>query len=222
MRSFFITGTDTGVGKTTITLGMLKKLNAMGNSTVAMKPIASGCRVKNWKLVNDDALALQQQASIFLDYDSVNPFAYEAAIAPHIAAEKSGSILNKKIVMQAITHFLTTNDHVDVALIEGAGGWQLPLNDMDFLSEVIVSLQIPAILVVGMKLGCLNHAVLTAQAISQAGSPFAGWIANCVEPNMPTLAENIAYLRRRFTAPCLGIIPFGAPVEEHLDLSLLM
>lgn len=206
-KSIFITGTDTAVGKTTVSLFLLKKLKQLGYTTFAMKPIASGCTMnKNNDLINDDALALQAAASILKPYSLVNPIALKEPIAPHLAAKLMGKALSIDLVTKAITSCLAAE--ADINLIEGVGGWSVPLNETELFSEVICHLKIPIILVVAIKLGCLNHAILTYHTIRQMKVPILGWVANCIEREMLARNENIETLRQWIAAPCLGIIPF--------------
>lgn len=199
--NIFITGTDTGVGKTYISTRLLKHYNEQGLKTIGLKPVASGCELLNGKLYNDDALALQQAASIKLDYDWVNPFAFEPPIAPHIAAMQE----NKSITIASLSEKLAPalNTPADVRIIEGAGGWLLPLNERETMADFVAQENFAVILVVGMRLGCLNHALLTAHAMQAANINCLGWIANCIDPNMPYLQENIATLKQRLAIPCI-------------------
>lgn len=190
--TFFITGTDTNVGKTYACKHLLQQAAKNQRSSVAMKPIASGCDAQGF---NEDALILQKAASIHLPYAQINPIKFRAPIAPHIAAQLEHYPLTKKNVSNHIEAFLQSQNTINLRLIEGAGGWHLPLNETELLSEVISDLKIPVILVVQMKLGCLNHALLTVESIQKTQAPFHGWIANCIPPEMPYLKENITYLQ---------------------------
>ncbi len=206
-HTIFITGTDTDVGKTFIAVKILQSLNAAGYSTFALKPIASGASYNDTnELINDDAKRLLKASSTKMPYHKLNPICYEPAIAPHIAAIKANQILSKIQLVNLIqSHCLT---HVDVNIIEGVGGWSVPLNDHECFSDVIQQLQIPVILVIALKLGCLNHAILTQQAIQNANIPMIGWIANCCDPSMLALDENIETLQQWMNSSCLGVIPF--------------
>ncbi len=203
-KTYFITGTDTGVGKTYIACALLKAFAKAGKTTMALKPIAAGCEASEQGLCNDDALALQQAASVQLPYELVNPFALTAATAPHIAASLEGRRLTLDRVVGLCRGTLMTP--ADVCLIEGAGGWRVPLNERESLSQLPVVLQTPVILVVAIRLGCLNHALLTAEAIIRDGLALVGWVANCLEPDMPNLDANIETLHRLIPAPCLGVV----------------
>ena len=201
----FIAGTDTDVGKTAVATGLLWAANNAGLRTAAIKPIAAGCEDSGAGLHNDDALQLQAAASHKLPYQQVNPVALEAAIAPHIAAQEVGKILSASRLVGYCRG--VTLLPVDIALIEGAGGWRVPLNSRETLADVARELRCPVVIVVGMRLGCLNHALLTAEAIRRDGLKIAGWVANVINPDMPRLDENIATLKDLINEPCLGVVP---------------
>ncbi|MFT6791334.1 MAG: dethiobiotin synthetase [Cellvibrionaceae bacterium] len=205
-KSFFVTGTDTGIGKTLVSTGLLFKARQQGLSTAALKPVAAGCERTAEGLRNDDALALLAQTTAELSYEKINPVALEAPIAPHIAAAESGR--NLEIASMTRQSQLVLQQRYDLTLIEGAGGWQVPINAEETLADLAVSLELPVILVVGLRLGCINHALLTAQAIRSSGAPLAAWVANQVDPEMSRVEENIATLAHRLAAPYLGHIPF--------------
>ncbi|QVM91052.1 dethiobiotin synthase [Pseudomonas entomophila] len=223
-QAYFIAGTDTDVGKTTIAAGLLRAARQQGLSTLAAKPVASGCAVSGKELRNSDALALIDESSIKLPYEAVNPFAFEPAIAPHVAAREAGVALNVSTLSDAMRHVLAQG--ADFTLIEGAGGWRVPLSDTANLSDLAIALKLPVILVVGVRLGCINHALLSAEAIALDGLQLAGWVANIVDPRTSRLEENLSSLAERLPAPCLGRVPWlkqaGADaVAEHLQLDLL-
>ena len=222
-RGYFITGTDTGVGKTAVTLGLMQVLQARGNIVVAMKPVAAGCELTPAGLRNDDALRLQQQASLELDYAQINPYAFAPAIAPHIAAEQAGVRIDFEKIFNKYNKL---NCMSDCVLVEGAGGWQVPLNDNETLADLALQLDLEVIMVVGIRLGCLNHALLTAAAIAAAGCTLAGWVANQLPPAPECAQENINYLKSRISAPLLGVLPImpvvsASAVAENLSLSAL-
>ena len=222
--AYFITGTDTDVGKTTVAAGLLYAARAAGLSTVAGKPVASGCEITPQGLRNADALALMAESSIKLDYDEVNPVAFEPAIAPHIAAREAGVVLTVHSLLEPMQHILAKQ--ADFTLIEGAGGWRVPLSGQDSLSDLAQALDLPVILVVGVRLGCISHALLTAEAIARDGLQLAGWVANIIGPQTSRLEENLATLAERLPAPCLGRVPklksaSAQSVAEYLQLELL-
>jgi len=222
-RGYFITGTDTGVGKTVVTLGLMQALQDQGKTVVAMKPVASGCEPTAAGLVNADALQLQQQASIDLDYKKVNPYAFEPAIAPHIAAGQAGIQIE---IGNIINIYNELGDISDCVLVEGVGGWQVPLTENETLADLARTLGLDVIMVVGIRLGCLNHALLTAASIAVAGCTLAGWVANQLPPSSEYAQENINYLKSRISAPLLGVLPImpvvsAGAVAENLSLSVL-
>ncbi|HEX9803386.1 MAG TPA: dethiobiotin synthase [Gammaproteobacteria bacterium] len=215
MRSeggFFITGTDTEVGKTRCTLGLMAALQQQGKTVVAMKPVASGCEETPEGLRNDDALLLQAQASLALPYESVNPYAFAPAIAPHLAAAQSGVTIRMETI---VDRFMPMQGLAQVVLVEGVGGWLVPLNEQENVSDLAVVLGLPVILVVGLRLGCINHALLSAESIRAAGLELAGWIANSVTPGMAAPEQNIQAIDQRLGAPLLGHIPYLADLRAE-------
>lgn len=220
-QAYFVTGTDTEIGKTTIAAGLLHAARLAGLSTAAAKPVASGCVSTGEGLRNDDALALLGECSLALAYDEVNPFAFEPAIAPHLAAREAGVELSVARLLPAVRRVLDRG--ADFSLVEGAGGWRVPLAGDESLSDLAVALRLPVILVVGVRLGCINHAVLSAEAIQRDGLALAGWVANIVEPRTSRLEDNLATLAERLPAPCLGRVTrleraTPAAVAAHLSL----
>lgn len=218
-KTVFVAGTDTDVGKTFISVALLRALQAAGKTTLAMKPVAAGTNANGQ---NDDALALMQAMSAQLSYPQVNPVVFAPPIAPHIAAAQAG----KRISAERLVGFargLAMMPH-DIMLIEGAGGWLCPINNKETMADMAQRLTAPVILVVGMRLGCLNHALLSAQAIRAAGLPLAAWVANCVDPDMLHLDENIDALRQRLPAPCLGVVPHceADNAAAYLDITPLL
>lgn len=223
--AYFITGTDTEIGKTTIAAGLLYAARAAGLSTAAAKPVASGCVLTAEGLRNDDALALLAQCSLPLRYDEVNPNAFAPAIAPHLAARDEGMLLEVPALNAAVRAILGKG--ADFTLVEGAGGWRVPLTGAANLSDLARVLELPVILVVGVRLGCINHAVLTAEAILGDGLPLAGWVANIVDPHAARLQDNLDTLSERLPAPCIGQVPHlqsvsPEQVAHYLDLSRMM
>ncbi len=205
-QAYFVTGTDTDAGKTSVAAGLLYAAKQQQLSTLAMKPVASGCAETAHGLRNSDALALMAQSTVQLPYPQMNPYAFAPAIAPHIAAQEAGVELCVTDLHQAAQVVL--QHQADFTLIEGAGGWRVPISATEFLSDLAIALKLPVILVVGIKLGCINHALLTAQAIQSDGLELAGWVANVVDPNCARLAENLASLKQQMPAPCLAEVPY--------------
>jgi len=224
-NAFFVTGTDTGVGKTLISAALLHAANAKGLSTAALKPIAAGCELTPEGLRNDDALMLQAAMNTPLAYEQINPIALAPAIAPHIAAENSQRRFSADRLVGFCRGVLMSR--ADFVIVEGAGGWRVPLNHRETLADLPKALSLPVILVVGMRLGCLNHALLTAEAIRRDGLPIAGWVANQIDPNMPEYEQNIATLERMLPTPCIGDIPFlnnpqATDIQKDLDIDKLL
>ncbi|WP_337840148.1 dethiobiotin synthase [Rheinheimera sp.] len=212
----FVTGTDTDAGKTYCTTALLGGLQQRQLKALGLKPFAAGV---NSQGQNTDALALQQASTVPLSYHEVNPVCLPEAIAPHLAAAHLGQQLSKKQLTDAVAR--VDAYQADLMLIEGAGGWMLPVTADACLSDWVAAQGWPVILVVGMKLGCLNHALLTVNALQQAGVPLLGWIANCIDPDMLCLDENIATLQQRILAPCLAVLPYAATgVSPDLQLQL--
>ena len=223
-QAFFITGTDTDAGKTSVAAGLLCAAKQQGCSTLAMKPVASGCDMSAEGLRNSDALALIAQSTVPLPYTQINPYAFAPAIAPHIAAQEAGVELSVADLYRTAQVIL--QQQADFTLIEGAGGWRVPISNTEFLSDFAIALQLPVILVVGVRLGCINQALLTAEAILRDGLPLAGWVANLVDPHTSRLEDNLATLAERLPAPCLGYVPrlaeaLPAVVSGYLNLDLV-
>ncbi|PIW60382.1 dethiobiotin synthase [Shewanella sp. CG12_big_fil_rev_8_21_14_0_65_47_15] len=228
---FFVTGTDTDSGKTLVTSGLLMAFNResarLGSQwlTLGVKPIASGCEMTPAGLRNSDALQLIACSTLKLSYEQVNPFSFLPAVAPHIAAKNAGINLSPQVIAAQLD--LPAFAAADLCLLEGAGGWRLPLGEGRYLSELVQQLQLPVILIVGMKLGCLNHALLTQEAILADGLQIAGWVANSIDPDMSVFDENLATLKEMMSAPFLGCIPYlSEPTAEnaatYLDIKPLL
>lgn len=204
MKPLFVTGTDTGVGKTRIAIALLAALAERGFSVAGMKPVASGCRATAAGLRNDDALALLAASTVRVKYADVNPYAFAPAIAPHIAAEEAGETIVLSVLEHAYARLAMVAEYV---VIEGAGGWLTPLGPGTTLADFASEIDARVVLVVGLRLGCLNHAMLTARAIRLAGVDLAGWVGNAIDPGFQRLPENVATLRSLIPAPCLGLLP---------------
>lgn len=197
----FITGTDTGVGKTTVACAMLHAYAAAGKTAVGMKPVAAG--LDNGRSADVEALA---RASIVqAPRNLVNPYAFEPAIAPHIAAKLAGVEIDVEVIADA---YAKLSRLAEVVVAEGAGGFLVPVNVRQTMADIAEKLGLPVVLVVGMRLGCLNHALLTRGAINARGLHCAGWVANCITSDMPLLDENVRALEQRLACPLLGVIPF--------------
>jgi len=203
-QGIFVTGTDTEVGKTWATLALLEAWKKLGKRVAGMKPIASGCMEGAEGLRNEDALLIQSQCSERLPYDRINPCAYRPPIAPHIAAGQCGRPVDIDVIMSAYEYLQRRSD---VMVVEGIGGWCVPLSENMTLADMVRVLDLPVLLVVGLRLGCINHALLTAESVLASGCRLAGWIASPVDENYATTDETLATLQQRLTPPCLGILP---------------
>ena len=210
-KGYFITGTDTGVGKTWATVALMRYFKRQGQSVVGMKPVAAGCEWIDGQLKNEDALLLQENASLLLEYSEINPYAFEMPVSPHLAAIDETVQLNE--LVQA---FNKIKNKADVVIVEGAGGWLAPLSDDYDIADLASALQIPVIMVVGIRLGCINHARLTFQAIQASGVECAGWLAMCVDNDMDKQSENISTLKNKIPAPLLGVLPYVK--EKEFDV----
>jgi dethiobiotin synthetase len=210
--AWFITGTDTGVGKTRIAAALCCALAARRISVAAMKPVASGCSVTPEGLRNDDALALLAAMNVRARYSDVNPYAFAPAIAPHIAAQEAGVAIDFDVLDRAFERLRMQSQ---VLIVEGAGGWLAPLDATRGFADLAAHWQMDVILVVGMRLGCLNHALLTAESIERRGLRLRAWVANTIDPQIERLKENISSLQSRLAAPCVGYFSFEpqAPLE---------
>lgn len=205
---WFITGTDTGVGKTRIACLLIEALAREGQRAIGMKPVASGCRETAAGLRSEDAERLQAASGVAVDYAEVNPYAFAPGTAPHLAAHESGrEIRNEKI----LESFQRLRQKAPWLVVEGIGGWMVPLGEHLTMADVARAMRLPVILVVGLRLGCLNHALLTAAAIQRDGVALAGWIANQIDPAMTHVDENIAALNERIPAPLLAHFPYRSP-----------
>ncbi|MBL1261434.1 MAG: dethiobiotin synthase [Thiotrichaceae bacterium] len=203
-KGFFITGTDTGIGKTFVSCAMLRALADKGASVGTMKPIAAGCdqSANGWR--NDDALQLMKHINVDLNYQQINPVALPSPIAPHLALEH----LNQTVTVKKLSdYFENIKNCADYFIVEGAGGWLVPLNETESMADVPKAFGLDIILVVGMRLGCLNHALLTAAAIEQNGNHLVGWVANIIDPSMLMIEKNILTLKKSIKAPLLGTLP---------------
>ena len=225
MNCLFVTGTDTDAGKTVSAVALLQGLSERGFRCLASKPIAAGAETTEFGLRNNDALLLQQAAAAQQPYEQVNPFCFAPAIAPHIAAELIAEPLQARQVQAVLTEL--QQQSADWLVVEGAGGWLLPLNAHETLADVIQALQLPVLLVVGLKLGCLNHALLSVADIQRRGLPLQGWIGNQLAPEpMPYQAQNISLLAACIPAPCLGILPYRTDWQQgmapYLDINQLL
>lgn len=214
MKGIFITGTDTDCGKTEISLGLMAAWQKRGLRVLAMKPVATGCRPGPAGPRNEDALRLLDQGSSEAPYGLVNPYAFEPPIAPHIAAGQAGVEIEIAPIANAFRALAAESDRV---VVEGVGGWRVPLSTSLYVSDIPRGLDLPVLLVVGMKLGCLNHALLTMESIRAQGHQLAGWVANGIDPKMQASDANLATLAALMGTPCIGVVPWlDGPEPEDI------
>ncbi len=202
---YFVTGTDTGVGKTWVTCALLEAFAATGKTVVGMKPVASGCDLTAGGMVCDDAEQLRRASTVDVQTHWRNPYQFLPPVSPHIAAAITGRTINLAQIQAA---YAQLQKRADVVVVEGVGGFLAPLGDSQDVSTLARVLQLPVVLVVGLRLGCLNHALLTAEVIASRGLILAGWVANCPELPMAAIKENMCYLKRCLNAPFLGMLPY--------------
>jgi dethiobiotin synthetase len=217
----FIAGTDTGIGKTHAACALIHALREAGHTTCGMKPVASGCESTPQGLRNEDALALQAASSMAVDYDLINPMALSEPMAPHLAAAHEGVAISLSPLRFAFDQLRENHRRV---VVEGVGGWLVPLAPELSAADIAKEWQLPVILVVGLRLGCLNHALLSARVIQTDGCQLLGWIGNTIDPHMLALDENLATLRELMPVPCLGVLPHNVAPEQaatHLQAAVV-
>ncbi|MFM8759336.1 MAG: dethiobiotin synthase [Methylophilaceae bacterium] len=202
-RAMFVTGTDTDAGKTYISAALLRHFAAQSLRVVGMKPVASGVTELDGVLHNSDVTQLRQASNVQADMRWINPYCFAPAIAPHIAAQQAGVAIDLQQIKQAYEQLCGM---ADVVVVEGAGGWLVPLNGQQTIADLAQLLDIPIVLVVRIRLGCINHALLSVADIQRRGLTLLGWVANCMEDEMPVMQENIATLQQLIAAPCLAVV----------------
>ena len=213
--NYFVTGTDTHVGKTLISCALLHGFAAQGKCVVGMKPIAAGC---NNEGQNEDVLQLRAASNVEVSYELTNPYCFLPAIAPHLAAQQAGIKIQLPRIIEA---YQKVAAQADVVIVEGVGGLCVPLNAQQDSADMLKALGLPVILVVGIRLGCLNHALLTVEALNARDLSLAGWVANVIEVDMPQWEENIAALQQRMAAPLLGIVPYLLNADARVAIRQL-
>jgi dethiobiotin synthetase len=223
MFALYVTGTDTGIGKTLASCALLHALRGHGLRAAGMKPVASGCERIDGEWRNADALALQAAGEPGIAYADINPFALEHPLAPELAARDAGVEVS---LLPILASHARLSDHADALVIEGVGGWAAPLSASLMQADLVRMLRLPVVLVVGLRLGCLNHALLSARAIAADGAHLAGWIASHVDPDMERVEDNIEMLRARMPAPCWGVLPHApdadpAAMAQQLRIPML-
>jgi len=219
--SYFLIGTDTGVGKTLVSCALLHAFAAQGKRVVGFKPVAAGCDEDDH---NEDAKQLREAGTVHATYGQINPYCFPHPIAPHLSARHAGSRIDFSRIFASYDELAGQSDEV---IVEGVGGFCVPLNEKQDSVDLVKQLDIPVILVVGMRLGCLNHALLTMRAIADAQIECAGWIANVLDADMLAMQENIDTLRERIQVPLLGVIPYQSQPDareaaKHLQLAPLV
>ncbi|MBD2796991.1 ATP-dependent dethiobiotin synthetase BioD [Xenorhabdus sp. 18] len=212
-NKYFLTGTDTEVGKTVVSCALLQAANQKGYLTAGYKPVASGSEVTTEGIRNGDALALQRNSAVPLTYQEVNPLVFVESTSPHIVSAKLNQPIDFSVLSQGLDVLVKKADWV---LVEGAGGWYTPLSEKTTFADWVIQMDLPVILTVGVKLGCINHAALTVNAIHASGLKLAGWVANEIEPAGKYQADYLATLRHMIPAPLLGVIPYlGGSWDEN-------
>ncbi|HMT38515.1 MAG TPA: dethiobiotin synthase [Thermomonas sp.] len=223
MFALYVTGTDTGIGKTLASCALLHALRGHGLRAAGMKPVASGCERLDAEWRNADALALQAAGVPGVAYADINPFALEHPLAPELAARDAGIEVTLPPILDAHARLAA---RVDALVVEGVGGWAAPLSAALMQADLVRALRLPVVLVVGLRLGCLNHALLSARAIAADGAHLAGWIGSHVDPAMERVDDNLGMLRARLPAPCWGVLPHApgadaAAMARHLRIPVL-
>jgi dethiobiotin synthetase len=222
--AFFITGTDTEIGKTLVSCAILHTMVQNGWQSVGMKPVAAGAEMMDGELHNEDVVALTAVSNVRPVANLVNPYLFKLAAAPHVAAEQEQRHIKLELIIES---YQQLTERAEAIVVEGVGGFQVPFNATEDSADMAQLLNLPVILVVGMRLGCINHALLSAEAIAARGLKLAGWVANSAQTEMAYLQENLTALRERLKAPCLGCIPFlntpdPAVAAGYLDLTALI
>jgi dethiobiotin synthetase len=216
MAGLFVTGTDTGVGKTLVAAGLLAAYARQGLRVIGMKPVAAGMERRGEEWVNEDVVWLSQAASLEAPLDWINPYRFVEAVAPHLAAREAGVALDIKHIAACFAQLAA---RADVVVVEGAGGFLVPLDARATFADLAKRLDLPVVLVVGMRLGCLNHALLTAEAVERRGLTLAGWVANRIDPHMARFEENLAALKERLPGRLLGVLPHFSAVPQAAGLA---
>ena len=218
MSGFFVTGTDTGVGKTLVACALLHALAERGSRVIGMKPVAAGASVISGRLLNEDVCALQSAGNLAAPDHLINPYCFAAPIAPHVAAAQAGVTIELERLKRAYAELAALADYV---VVEGAGGFRVPLGPGVDTADLAAQLHLPVVLVVGIRLGCINHALLTAAALEGAGLAFAGWVANHIDPDMICANESVRALEERLAAPLVGRVPHAAGIGFAQAAALL-
>jgi dethiobiotin synthetase len=214
-NTYFITGTDTGIGKTFITCALLSFFQSKNLKVVGIKPISAGVQNFNNQKLNEDVFLLKKYSNIELDYKEINYYSFDKPVSPHIVAGLENCSIDFDLIKDNIKKIQTK---ADIVLIEGAGGYEVPVDVGSRISDLITFIDVPVILVVGVRLGCLNHTLLTYEAIKSKHNKIFGWIANIIEEEMLCVDENIKYLKENISEPCIGVIPKILSKMESINL----
>lgn len=217
-KGFFIAGTDTGIGKTRATVSLMEEFKKQGYKVAGMKPIASGAEDKQGELRNEDAELILQACSELVDYKLINPFVFELPVSPHIAAHQKNKQIDINEIENCYQNLASNND---VVFVEGVGGWRVPISEDLYMVDLVRKLDLPVMLVVGFKLGCLNHAILTEEAIKSDGLRLLGWLSNHLEEDYLFPDESLATLKRTLKSPHLAKLPFVKDSDEIHEFQLL-
>lgn len=210
MHSFFVTGTDTNIGKTAITCSLIAKCIEEGFRAGGMKPVAAGCHIENGYMISDDVKKIIEVSNVDLNIKEINPYSFELPIAPHI------SFKSNEIDIHLIKKYLRSFENkMDYLFIEGVGGYAVPLTETFTTADLVENLDIPVILVVGMKLGCINHALLTVESILNKKQKLCGWVANRIDGDMQAYEENFSFLKEKIKTPCLGEVPYFKDFDPY-------
>lgn len=215
-RGFFVTGTDTDVGKTLVACALLRAFAKSGLRVIGMKPVAAGAQLKDGEWINDDVEQLIAAGNVSAPRELLNPYCFELPLAPHIAAGVQKISIKNKYIQEK---YQSLSALADVVVVEGAGGFCVPFNDTETSADLARELALPMVLVVGMRLGCLNHALLTAEAIRARGLKLAGWVANHIDPAMAHAEANVAALQARLGAPLIARIAFDESADANVIAS---
>ncbi len=217
-KGYFVTGTDTGVGKTLVSTALITALRNQGLRVSGMKPVASGCEKKDGCLRNEDADRLLEASNVEANYEIICPYRFPEPVAPHIAAQKEGVVIKAEHIVNCFQHLRLSSDAV---VVEGVGGWRVPINDNEMMSDIAVTMELPVVLVVGGRLGCINHALLTLESIQASGLPLTGWVFNQVDIHMQRRVAVLAELKCLLPAPLLADIPWQLKPDGHLLVNTL-
>lgn len=218
LKGWFIAGTDTEVGKTYCSQLLIRNLVELGKQVVAFKPVASGASLVDGELRNDDAVQLMRAANSRLNYSDINPYCFPEPISPHWAAARAGVDIN---IPTLARHIRNKSREADHCIVEGVGGWYAPLSERTTAADLAVALELPVVLVVGLRLGCLSHAALTGDAIHQSGLRLAAWVANRIDVTYQNVEQTQAHLTSRLGVPCLGVVPNApSPTSKNIALNL--